>query len=145
MEKRWSSLWGEPASKTQPSQPLEEGPWIDKNPIIIVISSQITLITIAYNADSADSFMHDLIIPIWRRRRNVHSFSEELALLTSAVIYNLVYSSFTFLASKVGGGQSMETLIENKILLRCQNGSRLDLSSMESIWSTSLTRCCCSS
>ena len=43
----------------------------------------------------------------------MHSFSEELALLTSAAIYNFVWGSFTFLASKVVG-QSMETLLKVK-------------------------------
>ena len=32
----------------------------------------------------------------------MHTFSEELTLLTSVGLYNFVWSSFTFLASKVG-------------------------------------------
>ena len=57
MVKRWNSLWGEPALKTQPCQLLEEGPLIDNNPIFNLISSQITLIMIAGNL--ADLFAQD--------------------------------------------------------------------------------------
>ena len=80
------------------------------------------------------------IFPISRRRRNVHSFSEELTLLTSAFLYNFVWSSFTFLASKVS---AVENQIPKKNFFfdRCQICSHQKLSSMESIWSTSPTRC----
>ena len=64
----------------------------------------------------------------------LHSFSEELALLTSAAIYNLIWGSFTFLASKVGRPPKIHQKREN---LRCQSYSRLELCSTASIWSTS--------
>ena len=67
----------------------------------------------------------------------LHSFSEELALLTSAAIYNLIWGSFTFLASKVGLPPKIHQKREN---LRCQSYSHLELSSTASIWSTSSTR-----
>ena len=67
----------------------------------------------------------------------LHSFSEELALLTSAAIYNLIWGSFTFLASKVGRPPKIHQKREN---LRCQSYSHLELCSTASIWSTSSTR-----
>ena len=67
----------------------------------------------------------------------LHSFSEELALLTSAAIYNLIWGSFTFLASKVGRPPKIHQKKEN---LRCQSYSHLELCSTASIWSTSSTR-----
>ena len=48
------------------------------------------------------NYVFVIIFPISRSRRNLHSFSEELVLLSSVGIHNLVWSSFTFLASKVG-------------------------------------------
>ena len=37
-----------------------------------------------------------------RRRRNLYSFKEEVALFKSVVIFNFAWSTFTLLASQVG-------------------------------------------
>ena len=53
----------------------------------------------------------ETIIPLWakllqailsRRRRNLYSFKEEVALFKSVVIFNFAWSTFTLLASQVG-------------------------------------------
>ena len=45
----------------------------------------------------------------------MHSFSEELVLLTSVGIYNFAWSSFTFLAAKV---DALKNIIPKKNLLK---------------------------
>lgn len=71
--------------------------------------------TTTKNISSTSKDVLVIISPISRRRRNLHSFSEELVLLTSVGIYNFAWSSFTFLAAKVG---ALKNIIPKKNLLK---------------------------
>ena len=98
------------------------------------------------------------IIPLWakllqailsRRRRDLYSFKEEVALFKSVVIFNFAWSTFTLLASQVGRKHTQRIQIAKtrsaKNIWRDQNFSfqssfHLPSPSTASTWYSSATR-----